>query len=181
MSGSAALKCLRVPFFPPCGIPGHAESKIIPCRRPSVELGWVCVGRCVFLRPLVSDWLQHPRNCLEPYNTFDGPGFPACRDVAKVYSPKTVEEAVSIVKDASDKGLPVRASGVSSPLSVSFQALFFILFKLCCSRMATCGVSVFSYFWSVFNRWRRWYDVLWRSENRHCQDWELKSYFRLGA
>jgi len=31
--------------------------------------------------------------------------------------PKTVEEAVSIVKDASDKGLPVRASGVSFPLS----------------------------------------------------------------
>jgi L-gulonolactone oxidase len=59
-----------------------------------------------------------PTYRLEPYNTFDGPGFPACRDVAKVYSPKTVEEAVSIVKDASDKGLPVRASGVSFPLSI---------------------------------------------------------------
>uniref|UniRef100_A0A0W0FAW3 D-arabinono-1,4-lactone oxidase n=1 Tax=Moniliophthora roreri TaxID=221103 RepID=A0A0W0FAW3_MONRR len=47
----------------------------------------------------------------ETYNTFDGPGFPACHEVAKVYRPSTVDEMVSIVKDASAKGTPVRASG----------------------------------------------------------------------
>lgn len=48
------------------------------------------------------------------YNTFDGPGFPACNAVAKVYRPSTVDEMVSIVKTASQNGIPVRASGVSS-------------------------------------------------------------------
>ncbi|KAK7045771.1 hypothetical protein VNI00_007172 [Paramarasmius palmivorus] len=47
----------------------------------------------------------------EPYNTFDGPGFPACNEVAKVYRPSTVDEMVSIVKEASANGTPVRASG----------------------------------------------------------------------
>ncbi|KAF8903988.1 hypothetical protein CPB85DRAFT_1377016 [Mucidula mucida] len=37
----------------------------------------------------------------EPYNTFDGPGFPACNDVLKVYRPSTVDEIVTIVKNAS--------------------------------------------------------------------------------
>ncbi|KAF9522205.1 hypothetical protein CPB83DRAFT_919332, partial [Crepidotus variabilis] len=46
-----------------------------------------------------------------PYNTFDGPGFPACRDVAAVYEPNTIDEAVAIVKNASSHGIPVRASG----------------------------------------------------------------------
>ncbi|KAG7444062.1 FAD-binding domain-containing protein [Guyanagaster necrorhizus] len=47
----------------------------------------------------------------EPYNTFDGPGFPACNAVSQVYQPSTVDEIVSIVKNASDNGIPVRASG----------------------------------------------------------------------
>ncbi|KAK7946596.1 FAD-binding domain-containing protein [Apiospora aurea] len=46
-----------------------------------------------------------------PYNTFDGPGFPACNDVAAVYNVTSVDEMVSIVKDAVAKGTPVRASG----------------------------------------------------------------------
>ncbi|KAL0960536.1 hypothetical protein HGRIS_005574 [Hohenbuehelia grisea] len=45
------------------------------------------------------------------YNTYDGPGFPACNQVAKVYRPSTVDEIVSIVKNASATGTPVRASG----------------------------------------------------------------------
>jgi hypothetical protein len=48
----------------------------------------------------------------EPYNTFDGPGFPACNAVSKVYRPSTVEEIQSIVQDAIASGVPVRASGV---------------------------------------------------------------------
>lgn len=51
----------------------------------------------------------------EVYNTFDGEGFPACNAVAKVYRPSTVDEMVAIVKNASAQGIPVRASGVSTP------------------------------------------------------------------
>ncbi|KAF5374157.1 hypothetical protein D9615_008869 [Tricholomella constricta] len=46
-----------------------------------------------------------------PYNTFDGDGFPACNNVAQVYRPSTISEIQAIVKDASRKGTPVRASG----------------------------------------------------------------------
>ncbi|KAJ7245929.1 hypothetical protein B0H12DRAFT_1203407 [Mycena haematopus] len=46
----------------------------------------------------------------EVYNTFDGPGFPACNAVAKVYRPSTVDEMVAIVQNASAQGIPVRAS-----------------------------------------------------------------------
>ncbi|KAF9063301.1 hypothetical protein BDP27DRAFT_1335287 [Rhodocollybia butyracea] len=46
-----------------------------------------------------------------PYNTFDGEGFPACHSVSKVYTPSTVNEIASLVKAASSKGIPVRASG----------------------------------------------------------------------
>ncbi len=52
----------------------------------------------------------------EPYNTFDGPGFPACNAVSQVYRPSTVAEMISLVKNASVNGIPVRASGVSSSL-----------------------------------------------------------------
>ncbi|KAF8073381.1 hypothetical protein FPV67DRAFT_1477585 [Lyophyllum atratum] len=45
------------------------------------------------------------------YNTFDGEGFPACNNVAQVFRPSTVGEIQAIVKDASSKGQPVRASG----------------------------------------------------------------------
>ncbi|KAH8597502.1 FAD/FMN-containing dehydrogenase [Bisporella sp. PMI_857] len=47
----------------------------------------------------------------EPYNTFDGPGFPACNDVAAVYNVTSVAQVVSIVKTAAANGTPVRASG----------------------------------------------------------------------
>jgi L-gulonolactone oxidase len=46
-----------------------------------------------------------------PYNTFDGVGFPACHDVADVHHPTSVDEMVSIVKDAAANNTPVRASG----------------------------------------------------------------------
>ncbi|KAF7522197.1 hypothetical protein G7054_g12232 [Neopestalotiopsis clavispora] len=46
-----------------------------------------------------------------PYNTFDGPGFPACNDVASVHNVTSVDEMVSIVKEAAANGTPVRASG----------------------------------------------------------------------
>ncbi|KIY68435.1 FAD-binding domain-containing protein [Cylindrobasidium torrendii FP15055 ss-10] len=47
----------------------------------------------------------------EVYNTFDGDGFAACYEVAKVYRPSSIDEIVSIVQDASAAGTPVRASG----------------------------------------------------------------------
>lgn len=51
------------------------------------------------------------RSFASPYNTFDGDGFPACHDVAEVYHPSSVDEMVSIVKDAAKTNTPVRASG----------------------------------------------------------------------
>lgn len=47
----------------------------------------------------------------DPFNTFDGPGFPACREVAKVYDPTTIEETIDIVRTAASNGTPIRASG----------------------------------------------------------------------
>lgn len=47
----------------------------------------------------------------EPFNTFDGPGHPACNNVAKVYNATSVEEMQSIVRDAIKSNTPVRASG----------------------------------------------------------------------
>jgi len=47
----------------------------------------------------------------EPYNTFDGPGFPACNNVTAIHHPTTMDEVVSLVKNASAAGVPVRASG----------------------------------------------------------------------
>lgn len=47
----------------------------------------------------------------EPYNTYDGPGFPACNDVAAVHNPTSVDEIQSLVNDAIDAGQKVRASG----------------------------------------------------------------------
>lgn len=49
---------------------------------------------------------------VEVYNTFDGDGFAACYEVAKVYRPSSIDEIVSIVQNASAAGTPVRASGV---------------------------------------------------------------------
>ena len=47
----------------------------------------------------------------EPYNTYDGPGFPACNDVAAVYNPRSVDEIQSLVQQAIGNGQKVRASG----------------------------------------------------------------------
>lgn len=78
---------------------------------------------------------------VEVYNTFDGPGFPACNAVAKVYRPSSVDEIVSIVKDAISKGVPVRASGVSDPIAIRR-----LLDKRKSQhRMRICGVSLNSY------------------------------------
>ncbi|KAJ0387307.1 hypothetical protein COL922a_002548 [Colletotrichum nupharicola] len=46
-----------------------------------------------------------------PYNTFDGPGFPACNDVAAVHNATSVAEIQSLVRDAVAAGQKVRASG----------------------------------------------------------------------
>ncbi|EOD48770.1 putative fad fmn-containing dehydrogenase protein [Neofusicoccum parvum UCRNP2] len=46
-----------------------------------------------------------------PYNTFDGPGHPACNDVASVVNATSVAEIQSLVRDAASSGTPVRASG----------------------------------------------------------------------
>ncbi|CRK47144.1 hypothetical protein BN1723_007369 [Verticillium longisporum] len=48
----------------------------------------------------------------EPYNTYDGPGFPACHDVAAVYNPKTVDDIQAVVQGAIAAGQKVRASGL---------------------------------------------------------------------
>ncbi|EEY15748.1 conserved hypothetical protein [Verticillium alfalfae VaMs.102] len=48
----------------------------------------------------------------EPYNTYDGPGFPACHDVAAVYNPKTVDDIQAVVQEAIVAGQKVRASGL---------------------------------------------------------------------
>ncbi|KAJ2895009.1 Fad/Fmn-containing dehydrogenase [Zalerion maritima] len=46
-----------------------------------------------------------------PFNTFDGPGFPACNDVSAVYNATSVSEMVSLVQEASTNNTPVRAAG----------------------------------------------------------------------
>ncbi|GJJ13322.1 hypothetical protein Clacol_007574 [Clathrus columnatus] len=48
-----------------------------------------------------------------PYNTYDGPGFPACHSVAQIHHPSTVDEIVGIVRDVikADNGTRIRASG----------------------------------------------------------------------
>ncbi|CRJ96589.1 hypothetical protein BN1723_008641 [Verticillium longisporum] len=48
----------------------------------------------------------------EPYNTYDGPGFSACHDVAAVYNPKTVDDIQAVVQEAIVAGQKVRASGL---------------------------------------------------------------------
>ncbi|TPX10662.1 uncharacterized protein E0L32_008396 [Thyridium curvatum] len=45
------------------------------------------------------------------YNTFDGPGFPSCHNVIAVHNATSVDEMVSLVKDAASTGQRVRAAG----------------------------------------------------------------------
>lgn len=45
------------------------------------------------------------------YYTFDGPGSPSCHNVVEVHNATSVNEIVSFVKDASSRGLQVRAGG----------------------------------------------------------------------
>ncbi|CAI4212633.1 unnamed protein product [Parascedosporium putredinis] len=47
-----------------------------------------------------------------PYNTYDGPGFPACNEVAAVHEPRSVDEMQSLVRGAIAAGQKVRASGL---------------------------------------------------------------------
>lgn len=47
----------------------------------------------------------------EPFNTFDGPGFPACNDASAVNDPTTVDEVISIVRKSASSNTLVRASG----------------------------------------------------------------------
>lgn len=102
---------------------------------------------------------------VEPYNTFDGPGFPACNNVLKVYRPSTVSEIVSIVKNATSLGQKVRASGVSSLFLVHFKLMLnfpvqngHMWCKTTPSPHALCLLSP-----------RRHY-VLRRPKHRHHQD-----------
>lgn len=44
------------------------------------------------------------------YNTFDGEGSPACYNVVEVHNATSVEHVVSLVQDAKERGLQVRAS-----------------------------------------------------------------------
>jgi len=90
----------------------------------------------MYLLPPVT--VVHP-GVAEVYNTFDGEGFPACNAVSHVYRPSTVDEMVEIVKNASSQGIPVRASGVSTPSNIHFYARLNILLFLV-SRMRICGV-----------------------------------------
>lgn len=46
-----------------------------------------------------------------PFNTFDGEGHPACNDVSGVLDPKSVDDMITIVRDAAASNTPVRASG----------------------------------------------------------------------
>ena len=46
-----------------------------------------------------------------PYNTFDGPGHPACNNVGAVHNATSVDDMVAIVRDAIKTNTPVRASG----------------------------------------------------------------------
>jgi L-gulonolactone oxidase len=46
-----------------------------------------------------------------PYNTFDGEGFPACKNVAAIYNATSVDDMVSLVQGAIKSGQRVRASG----------------------------------------------------------------------
>jgi FAD/FMN-containing dehydrogenase len=55
--------------------------------------------------------LSHSVVWAEPFNTFDGPGFPACHNVAAVHSPNTINDTISFVRTAAHNGTPVRASG----------------------------------------------------------------------
>ena len=76
---------------------------------------WLALG---YLVPVVREMTTSLKPCIwhnlipAIFNTFDGPGFPACYAVAAVYDPGTIDEAVAIVKNASSYGVPVRASGV---------------------------------------------------------------------
>ncbi|KAI1057247.1 hypothetical protein LB507_001477 [Fusarium sp. FIESC RH6] len=47
----------------------------------------------------------------EPYNTFDGPGFPACNNVSAVHDATSVKDIQDIVQNAIQAGQKIRASG----------------------------------------------------------------------
>lgn len=45
------------------------------------------------------------------YYTFDGPGSPSCHNVVEVHNATSVDDMAALVKDASSRGLQVRAGG----------------------------------------------------------------------
>lgn len=55
--------------------------------------------------------LSLPLTAAIPYNTFDGPGHPACNEVASIANVTSVSEVQSLVRSAAAAGTPVRASG----------------------------------------------------------------------
>ncbi|KAL2062022.1 hypothetical protein VTL71DRAFT_6288 [Oculimacula yallundae] len=59
---------------------------------------WMCFARPTYI-------------IANPYNTYDGEGFPACHNVAAVLEPKSIDEMVTIVKSAAESNTPLRASG----------------------------------------------------------------------
>ncbi|KAL1956493.1 hypothetical protein VTO42DRAFT_7056 [Malbranchea cinnamomea] len=65
----------------------------------------------VSLRPFLVLELLALSAAAAPYNTFDGPGFPACNDVAAVYDATSVDHIQSLVQGAIQAGQKVRASG----------------------------------------------------------------------
>lgn len=60
---------------------------------------------------LTSLALTYSFSYAEEFDTFDGPGFPACHNVSATYQPSSVDEMVSLVQMAIQDGTPVRASG----------------------------------------------------------------------
>jgi len=63
------------------------------------------------MRSLATVAFAATRIAAEPYNTFDGEGYPACNEVASVHNATSVEDMVAVVKRAAANGTPVRASG----------------------------------------------------------------------
>lgn len=58
------------------------------------------------------------------YNTFDGEGFPSCYNVTEVHNATSIENIVSIVKNAVENGVRVRAAGkVHTLLDTQYKKL----------------------------------------------------------
>ncbi|OJD29500.1 fad fmn-containing dehydrogenase [Diplodia corticola] len=65
----------------------------------------------LLLLPLLLLLLLPPSTTAIPYNTFDGPGHPACTNVSRIVNATSVPDLISLVRGAAASGTPVRASG----------------------------------------------------------------------